>query len=71
VSDGFASPDAAATPRFDFQVSQALPFLNSTNTQWEMLVAVRTLFREDSLDSSVYDELLVVHPPKRLVGGLT
>ena len=71
VSDGFASPDAAATPRFDFQVSQALPFLNSTNTQWEMLVAVRTLFREDPLDSSVYDELLVVHPPKRLVGGLT
>jgi hypothetical protein len=71
VSDGFASPDSAATPRFDFQVSQALPFLNSTNTQWEMLVAVRTLFREDPLDSSIYDELLVVHPPKRLVGGLT
>jgi hypothetical protein len=52
-------------------VSQALPFLNFTNTQWEMLVAVRTLFREDPLDASVYDELLVVRPPKRLVGGVT
>jgi hypothetical protein len=71
VSDGFAAPDSAAVPRFDVQVSQALPFLNFTNTRWEMLVAVRTLFREDPLDASVYDELLVVRPPKRVLGGVT
>ncbi len=71
VSDGFAAADAASVPRFDVQVSQALPFLNFTNTRWEMLVAVRTLFREDPLDGSVYDELLVVRPPKRVVGGVT
>jgi hypothetical protein len=36
-----------------------------------MLVGVRNLFH-DSLDhASIYDELLVVRPPKRLVGGLT
>jgi hypothetical protein len=36
-----------------------------------MLLAVRNFFREVSPDGSVYDELLVVHPPKRVVGGLT
>jgi len=29
------------------------------------------LFREDLLDASIYDELLVIKPPKRIVGGLT
>jgi hypothetical protein len=56
--------------RFDVQVRQSLPFLNFTNAQWEMLVAVRNLFRETLADQSVYDELLVVRPPKRIVGGL-
>jgi len=32
---------------------------------------VRNLFREDLLDGSVYDELFVVKPPTRVVGGLT
>jgi hypothetical protein len=36
-----------------------------------MLLAVRNFFRDASPDSSVYDELLVVRPPKRIVGGLT
>ena len=36
-----------------------------------MLLTVRNLFREDLLDASIYDELLVVKPPKRIVGGLT
>jgi hypothetical protein len=36
-----------------------------------MLVAVRNFFRDTVPDQSVYDELLVVHPPKRIVGGLT
>lgn len=56
--------------RFDVQVRQSLPFLNFTNARWEMLVAVRNLFRETLADQSVYDELLVVRPPKRVVGGL-
>ena len=36
-----------------------------------MLVAVRNFFRDTSDDQSVYDELLVVRPPKRIVGGVT
>jgi hypothetical protein len=57
--------------RFDVQVRQALPFLNFTSAKWEMLVAVRNFFRETSGQESVYDELLVVNPPKRIVGGVT
>jgi hypothetical protein len=41
------------------------------NANWEMLVAVTNLFRDDMIDSSVYDELFVVEPPKRLLGGVT
>ena len=57
--------------RFDVQVNQALPFMKVMNAEWEMLVAVSNVFREDLVDSSVYDEMLVVHPPKRVVGGVT
>lgn len=57
--------------RFDVQVSQRLPFRNFLSADWEALVAVRNVFREAALDASVYDELLVARPPKRIVGGLT
>jgi hypothetical protein len=73
ISDAFA--DAVTKPstgaRFDMQVNQALPFLNFASAQWEMLVAVRNMFREDLFDGSIYDELLVVRPPKRVLGGVT
>jgi hypothetical protein len=54
--------------RFDVQVNQALPF-GIGGTQWEVLVGVRNLFRDPNHAGSVYDELLVVKPPKRVVGG--
>ena len=57
--------------RFDVQVRQALPFMNFSNAKWEMLLAVRNFFRETVDQQSVYDELLVVRPPKRIVGGVT
>jgi hypothetical protein len=56
--------------RFDVQVSQRLPFLDFTTAEWEVLVAVRNLFRESVDGMSIYDELLVVRPPKRIVGGV-
>ena len=80
ISSGFARPYAvaeqsAAGPavdsRFDVQVRQALPFMDFATARWEMLVAVRNFLRDAANDQSVYDELLVVHPPKRIVGGLT
>jgi len=73
VSNAFADSLTAPAPaaRFDVQVNQALPFLNFGGAQWEMLVAVRNVFREDLFEGSVYDELLVVRPPKRMLGGVT
>jgi hypothetical protein len=62
---------SGTTNRFDVQVNQSLPFLNFSSAQWEMLVAVSNLFKEDWAETSVYDELLVVRPPKRVLGGVT
>lgn len=75
LSTGFAQSSLAdRTPgfdaRFDVQVNQRLPFLDFTSAEWEALVAVRNLFRETMDGMSIYDELLVVRPPKRIVGGL-
>jgi hypothetical protein len=76
VNSGFTRGTAdrlapQAGSRFEVEVSQALPFLNFSSAQWEMVVAVRNLFHEDLLDASVYDELQVVRPPKHVVGGVT
>jgi hypothetical protein len=81
VSNAFARPASGVAEtgsdragfdgRFDVQVRQSLPFLDFMAARWEMLVAVRNFFRETSADGSVYDELLAVRPPKRIVGGVT
>lgn len=73
LNDSFTNGDATSGvgSRFDVQVNQALPFLNFSSAQWEMLVAVRTLYHDDPLDGSIYDELLVVRAPKRVLGGVT
>jgi len=56
--------------RFDVQVTQTLPFAPLEGSSWELLVALRSLFHEPNQGASVYDELLVVDPPRQLVGGL-
>ena len=76
LNNAFAATDrTAAVPalgaRFDLQVNQALPFMKFHTSQWEMLVGVRNLFHDSLANTSAYDELLVVRPPKRIVGGLT
>jgi len=76
LNSGFSSPDAATLrprfgSRFNVEVSQALPFLNFASAQWQMIVAVRNLFQDDLLETSVYDELQVVRLPKHVVGGVT
>jgi len=75
LNSGFArqSPDAQApgfAARFDIQVNQALPFMGFTSADWEVLVAVCNLFRDAVGERSVYDELLVIRPPKRVLGGV-
>ena len=75
LNNGFARRDAIDGPtvdaRFDVQVRQALPFMDFSAAKWEMLVDVRNFFREATSGQSIYDEMLVVRPPKRVVGGLT
>jgi hypothetical protein len=71
VSSNATSEGPAVDTRFDVQIRQALPFLDFNAAKWEMLFAVRNFFRDPAADQSVYDELLVVRPPKRVVGGLT
>jgi hypothetical protein len=65
------SDRAGYDSRFDVQVHQSLPFMDFSTARWEMLVAVRNSFHEAAVDASIFDELLVVRPPKRIVGGLT
>ncbi len=75
ISNAFASrgadDDAPFDSRFDVQLHQSLPFMDFSTAKWEMLLGVRNFFRETAGDQSVFDELLVVRPPKRIVGGLT
>jgi hypothetical protein len=74
VNSAFARDTASnsmATGRFNVQVNQSLPFMRLAHANWEMLAAVSNLFNEDLSDGSVYDEPFVVHPPKRILGGVT
>jgi TonB dependent receptor/Carboxypeptidase regulatory-like domain len=75
INSAFARGDDPANRtldyRFDVQVNQALPFMPfSSAARWEVLVGLRNLFRDPSDAGSLYDELLVVRPPKRVVGGV-
>ena len=56
--------------RFNLRVKQVLPFTPFEGSQWEVLVGLRSLFRERLDGASAYDELLVVSPPKQFLGGL-
>ena len=73
VNTGYArvdqtQPGPGLDGGFNVQLNQALPF-DFAGTRWEILVGVRNLFRDPTDPASVYDELLVVRPPKRVVGG--
>lgn len=72
VNSGFVGAPAGIQPasgRFDMQLRQGLPFMGGMG-DWQMLLGVRSLFRPTLDDRSIYDELLVVRAPKRLIGGL-
>ena len=63
---------AAGATRYDVQVYQSIPYLKNEMTQVELVFGVGNLIH-GSFDSvaSLYDELLVVRPPTRVVGGVT
>ena len=75
VNSSFTRADAGSVgsgldTRFAFRVKQALPFTPFGGSEWEVLVDVRNLFYEQVAGASIYDELLVLNPPKQVVGGL-
>jgi hypothetical protein len=47
-----------------------LPF-TVAKSRWEALVAVKNMFHDDFDSGSLYDELLVVRAPTRVLGGVT
>ena len=61
----------AGGSRFEVQINQALPFLGFTSAKWEALVAVRNTFYGVGGATSIYDEILVVRPPTRVLGGVS
>ncbi len=59
-----------ANVRFNVRVNQSLPFLSFSNADWEMLLDIRNIFRDDDAYASLYDEAMAIRAPKRVVGGL-
>ena len=49
---------------------QLVPCFESPARAELILAAVRNLFRDEAADASIYDEVLVIRPPKRVVTGL-
>jgi hypothetical protein len=68
---GQTGAHTSTATRFDFQLTQGLPFLQPlTRADWEVLVAVRNMFYEAS-QGGFLDELAVQDPPTRVVGGIS
>lgn len=71
AKDPRQSGGAIKNTRFDVQLSQGLPFLGSvTRADWDLLFAVRNLFYDGS-DEGTLDEIAVVNPPNRVLGGIS
>jgi hypothetical protein len=56
--------------RFDVQVHQGLPFQPIKGGKLEVVFALQSLFRDVRDPGSLYDELLTVAPPKRMMSGV-
>jgi hypothetical protein len=73
ANSAFAQGEGGALPilggRFDVEIHQALPYQPIPGGRLELLFAVRTLSRDSRNPGSIYDEVLTVAPPLRLVGG--
>ena len=65
--DGLSSGSDA---RFDIRIMQSLPFSPVEGSQWELLLALRSLYYDPLAGGSMFDELLVVDPPRQFIGGL-
>ena len=73
TNSAFSRADGGGLPvfdgRFDVEIHQALPYQPIQGGALELLFSVRTLCRDGHDPASIYDEVLTVAPPLRLVGG--
>jgi hypothetical protein len=74
LNSAFSQPDltrleSAARGRFDLELRQALALRPTRSSKTELLLVVRNLFRDVDEVGSMYDELLTVAPPMRIMGG--
>ncbi|HYN09252.1 MAG TPA: TonB-dependent receptor [Vicinamibacterales bacterium] len=65
---GLRTPSTAG--RFDVQVHQGLPFQPIKGGRLEVVFAIQSLFRDFRDPGSLYDELLTLAPPMRLMSGV-
>jgi hypothetical protein len=73
LNTGFSTADSmlpVAGGRFDLELRQALPLRPTRASRTELVVVVRNLFRDLGDAGSLYDELLTVAPPMRIMGGV-
>lgn len=56
--------------RFDIQVHQGLPYQPIKGGKLEVVFALQSLFRDFRDSGSMYDELLTLAPPMRLMSGV-
>ncbi len=75
INSAFSQPEAGTglphlDGRFDLEVHQTLPYQPVRGGKLELLFAIRNLFYDARDSRSMYDELLTVKPPLRLVGGI-
>ena len=74
ISGAFEGVDpanpGALDARFDLLIQQALPFKPVGGSRWEALLAVRSLFFDPRETASLFSELLVIQPPRQVVGGV-
>jgi hypothetical protein len=74
-NSAFSRADASivtpvAAGRFDIQIHQGLPFQPIRGGKIEAVFALQSLFRDSRDPGSLYDELLTVAPPVRLLSGV-
>jgi hypothetical protein len=61
---------AFAVGRFDVEVRQGVPWKLLRNSRTELVVLFRNLSRDVDEPGSIYDEMLTVEPPLRVMGGV-
>ena len=68
--DSRTDREPALGGRFDVEMRQLLPYRPTRTSTLELVFAARSLSRDLREPGSIYDELLTVAPPMRVLGGL-